>query len=88
MPSNFVITRVDPRQLRVCHGDFRAVCVLAEPQHVKNTLTFLGLKGSDARLQQQLRAALDHFLVLEQRSITKFGKPTTFRIWRVDQKTL
>jgi hypothetical protein len=46
------------------------------------------LNRNDAKLLQELRETMDLFLLREQRSLEKFGKPRMFRIWRVDPKML
>lgn len=84
MNHPIVITRVR-RQYRIVHGYYRTSCKSFEPDELRKVLKALDLKTNDeSRLQQ----ATERFLLLEKRSIEKFGPWTTFRIWRVDDRTL
>jgi len=84
MGHPFVITRVR-RQFRIVHGYYRTACKSFEPDELRKVLKALDLnKNDESRLQQ----ATERFSLLEKRSIEKFGPWTTFRIWRVDDRTL
>ena len=87
MRSEFVITRVN-RRFRVVYHHYRTACKSFEPDELRKVLKALALSPSDSKLFEQLQQACERFLVLEQRAIEKFGPWTTFRIWRVDSKTL
>jgi hypothetical protein len=87
MPA-FLISRVGLQRFMVSYTHYRAECVGTEPKQFTTTLTQLGLDGRSPKFHAELRAAFDRFFALEKRAEEKFGKATTFRIWRVDAKTL
>jgi hypothetical protein len=88
MANRFVVTRVGNERFRICYGLYRAECLGHDDGQLRSALGFLGLDRTDARLARELREAMDRFLFLEGRSREKFGKPTVFRIWRVDRRRL
>jgi hypothetical protein len=89
MASPFVVSRVGLQRfiIRYKHH-YAAECLGDDPQQIKLTLTLLGLDARDARLQGELRAALELFLFREKRAEKKFGKAKEFRIWKIDAKML
>jgi hypothetical protein len=88
MPAPFTVSRVGLQRFMVCHKHYRAECTGTEPKQFAMTLSNLGLDGRSPKLHGELREAFDRFLALEKRAEEKLGKATTFRIWRVDAKTL
>jgi hypothetical protein len=88
MPTSFIISRVGLQRFMVYHKHYRAECVGTEPKQFATALSSLGLDGRSPKLHDELRAAFDRFLALEKRAEEKFGKATTFGIWRLDAKTL
>ncbi len=88
MAKQFVVTRVGKERLRICYGDFRAECLGSDDDQLRRALAVLGPNRASAGLVRELRKAMDRFLLLEQRSVERFGKPRLFRIWRVDGTTL
>ncbi len=88
MAATFSICRVAPQRLFILFGDFRTELIESKPEQIPLVLSLLNLKSTDAKLQKQLQQALDAFYVREQRAVAKFGPDKTFRIWRLDSKTL
>jgi hypothetical protein len=89
MAARFVVSRVGLQRFMIRYKDhYVAECLGDDPKQIKLTLSLLGLDGRDARLQGELRAALELFLFREKRAEEKFGKAKLFRIWRIDAKTL
>lgn len=89
MAAPFVVSRVGLQRFMIRYKDhYVAECLGDDPKQIKLTLSLLGLDGRDARLQGELRAALELFRFREKRAEEKFGKATLFRIWRIDAKTL
>jgi hypothetical protein len=88
MSKRFVVTRISKGRLRICYGDYRTESLGTDDSQLRLAISLLELSGPKAKHFKELRAAVDRFLELEQRSLEKFGKPRTFRIWRVDAKTL
>lgn len=88
MANVFTVSRMGGKRLRIAYGDFRTEYLEDTPKQIPLVLSLLELKKTDPKLQAQLQQALNAFSVREQRATAKFGPDKTFRIWRLDDKTL
>lgn len=69
-------------------GENRAEYLEDDPKGLKKCLGYIGITKDIPKFLGKLQESLERYYALEKRSLEKFGKPKTFRIWRVDTKTI